>query len=207
MSTLEELKNEWELKERMKLNRPSYNEESFNKLIRSRVRKHTNAAMKYFWASFALQLLVYALLGHVMIKYWHQPLIVFVSISGILLYVPFMIVLMKKFKAIATTRLTDATDASVQVYVQRQYDLLHGFYRFKRRYEIFLIPLVSAMGVWLVFNIWVPGGVAAHLQGVVITFGITLISCIVAINSENRKSFEEPLRQLRNVLNEFNTGG
>lgn len=203
MSTLEELKKEWEQKRNVPVTEQAYDEESFGKMIKSRVKKHTNVSMRYFWASFTLQLLVFALLSHVIVKYWNDWSIVLVGTVGVLLYVPFMIILMKRFKAIAVTRPQDSTESSLQAYVNRRHELLQSFYRFKRRYELFLIPLVSAIGVWLVFQLWVPGGVYAYPSGAVITFGITLISCIAAIWSENKKSFEEPLSQLRQVLDEF----
>lgn len=203
MSTLEELKKEWEQKRNVGLSDPLYYEDSFNKMIKSRVKKHTNASMKYFWASFTLQLLVFALLSHVIIKYWNDWSIVLVSIVGMSLYIPFMIMLMKGFKAIAVTRPQDSTESSLQAYVARRHELLQSFYRFKRRYELFLIPLVSAIGAWLVFTLWVPGGVSANPSGAIITFGITLISCSAAIWSENKRSFEEPLKQLQQVLDEF----
>ena len=202
MSTLEELKKEWEQKSNVGL-RDHYNEESFGKMIKSRVKKQTNASMKYFWASFALQLLVFALLSHVIVKYWNDWSIVLVSIAGMVMYFPFMIMLMKRFKAIAMTRPQDSTASSLQAYVARRHELLRSFYQFKRRYELFLIPVVSAIGVWLVFQLWVPGGVSAYPSGAIITFGITLISCIAAIWSENKRSFENPLRQLQQVLDEF----
>lgn len=203
MSTLEELKNEWERKKQSPSSELIYSEESFGRVIKSRVRKNTNASMKYFWASFTLQLLAYALLSHVIVKYWDNRTIVFVGLTGMLAYIPFLVMLMKRFKAIAVTKPKDSTVSSLRSYVNRRHELLQSFYRFKRRYELFLIPLVSAIGVWLVFQLWVPGGVYAYPSEAVITFGITLISCVAAIWSENKKSFEEPLRQLRQVLDEF----
>jgi len=203
MSTLEELKKEWEAKGSATSRQQPYDEKSFGKIIKARVKKQTNTSMKYFWASFALQIVVYGLLSHVIVKYWSDTNMVIIGLTGILLYVPFTIVLMRKFKGMAVTRLMDQTDASLQQYVSKHHDLLQSFYRFKKRYEFFLIPLSSIIGVWLVFKLYVPGGVAAYPSGAVITFGITIISCVIAIWSENKKSFEEPLSQLQQVLDEF----
>ncbi len=201
MSTLEELKEQWGKNRRT--GEKTYDKESFGKIIKARVKKHTNTPMKYFWASFALQILVYALLGHVIVKYFYNTAMVVLSVAGILLYIPFTVMLMKKFKEMAVTKLADHTSSSVQQYVSRYHNLLQSFYRFKRRYELFLIPLSSIIGVWLVFTLYVPGGVMAHPSGAITTFAITLLSCVAAIWSENRKSFEEPLRQLKEVLDEF----
>jgi hypothetical protein len=80
---------------------------------------------------------------------------------------------------------------------------LFSFYRFKRRYELLLIPLSSAIGVWLVFLLYVPGGVAAYPSGAIVTFGITLLSCAIALAAENKESFDKPLTALRQILDEF----
>jgi hypothetical protein len=81
--------------------------------------------------------------------------------------------------------------------------LLLSFYRFKKWYELILIPLASAIGVFILFKLYVPGGVQAHWTGAVMTFAITLISCALAIRTENRKNFREPLEQFDRVLAEF----
>jgi hypothetical protein len=88
-------------------------------------------------------------------------------------------------------------------YVMTRYNLLQTFYQFKRRYEFLLIPLSSLIGVFLVFKLYVPGGVEKNLTGAVITFMITVISCILAIRSENKKNFEKPLHHFRELLEEF----
>ena len=105
-------------------------EESFKKMIRARARKHTNESFKYFWASFALQILVYALLSHVIVKNWGDILIMLPAGFGILLFVPFTVVLMNKFKS-----MTVNSETSISAYVRRQHELLYAFYKFKRRFS------------------------------------------------------------------------
>ncbi len=203
MTILEELKNKWEEGQKTLIPPPGYDQASLEKIIKARVKKPTNMAMRYFWASFTLQLIVYALLSHVIVKYWSDPEILRFSLVGILLYLPFTVMLMRKFKSIAKTRPTDSTGTSLYQYVSRRYTLLDSFYRFKKRYELMLIPLSAVIGVFLVFKLYVPGGVAAHPWGAGITLVITLISCLLALRSENRKNFEQPLHQLQEILNEF----
>ncbi|MBA4058691.1 MAG: hypothetical protein C0490_28500 [Marivirga sp.] len=65
----------------------------------------------------------------------------------------------------------------------------------------------SAIGVILIFNLYVPGGVKGNLTGALTTFAITLLSCAIAIFSENKKSFEQPIHQLQEILDEFKTEG
>ena len=187
------------------LARQLYDEVALEKIFRSRVKKQTNKAMQYFWASFVLQVLVYALLSHVIVKYWLDTEILLFGLGGVFLFLPFTIMLMKKFKRMATTKLTGEhnTGISLYQYVLRHHALLLSFYNFKKRYELVLIPLSSAIGIFLMFKLYVPGGVQEHPAGAVVTFVITLLSCAMAIRSENKKSFEQPLHQLREILDEF----
>jgi len=113
---------------------------------------------------------------------------------------------MKKFKQIASTRFDEQVDkgSSMRQFATQQRDLLQSFYRFKKAYEFVLIPLSAIIGIVIVFKLYVPGGVSDHPVGAIITFIITLASCIAAIVSENRKSFQQPIRHLREILEEFN---
>lgn len=205
MTTLEELKKKWEEKGNPPSGALAYDKVALEKIFKSRVKKHTNAAMQYFWASFVLQILVYALLSHVIVKYWSDTEMLLFSLGGVLLFLPFTIMLMKKFKRIAATKLTGESDTGTSLYhyVLRHHALLLSFYNFKKRYELVLIPLSSAVGIFLTFKLYVPGGVQQHPSGAIVTFVITLFACAMAIRSENKKSFEQPLHQLREILSEF----
>jgi hypothetical protein len=94
---------------------------------------------------------------------------------------------------------------SVYQYVLQQHTLLTTFYRFKKRYELFLVPMSTAIGVFLTFKLFVPGGVEAHGIGAGITFLLSLISMVVSIRMENKRSFEQPIRDLNALLDEFKT--
>lgn len=207
MSTIDQLKEKWGETHGVNPNPGAYDSDSFRKIVKSRVRKHTNKAMQYFWASFALQIIVYALLSHMIVRYWHDGSILFPAIAGILLFIPFTIILMRKFKAIAMTRPQvqpgDAAENSLHRYIAVRRNLLDSFYRFKRRYELMLIPLASAIGVFITFKLYIPGGVQAHQDEAIIAFAITIASCAVAIGVENRKNFREPLQQFDRILEEF----
>lgn len=205
MITLEELKTKWEEKQSVLPVLPEYEHVFLEKIIKDSARKHMKATMQYFWASFAFQVLVYALLIHVIITYWKDTEMRLFSIIGVLLYLPFTIMLMRKFKKMAIIRPSREENAvtSLYNYVFHQHELLRSFYKFKKWYELFLIPISAAIGIILVFKLYVPGEVDKNWTGVIITFFITILSCAVAIRSENKKSFEEPIRQLQNMLNEF----
>lgn len=205
---MDQLKKEWSAAHSGETG--TYNTATFTKLVRSRVKGHTHTAMQYFWASFVLQVAVYALLCHVIVRYWQDRGILLSAIMGILLFIPFTTVLMIKFKAIATARPDvrhgDHTgEVPLRDYIAVRRNLLLSFYRFKKWYEFILIPLASAIGVFIVFELYVPGGVAEHPSGALVTLLITLCSCALAISRENRRNFREPLARFDEVLAEFGT--
>lgn len=202
MSTLDEIKKNWD--NNTTASGQHYDHAAMQKIYKSRVNKHLRAAMQYFWASFALQIIVYALLSHVLIKYWSDTETLLYGIGGVLLYIPFTVTLMRKFKRMAIVKPREGhTGVSLYQYVLEQHALLSGFFTFKKRYELVLIPLSAAIGVFLTFKLFVPGGVLQHMSGAAITFAITIASCVAAIVAENKKSFEQPLHQLSEILREF----
>lgn len=203
MKTLEELKKNWDKTMNMPAGEALYDRISMEKVIRAKVKQHTNTAMQYFWASFILQILVYALFSHVAVKYWSYPQAVLPSLVGIALYIPFTIMLLKRFKAIATLKPVGEAAASMQNYVYGHHQLLQKFFTFKKGYEYFLIPVSSAIGVYLIFELYVPGGAFGHPTGAVIILMLTLLSCLLAIRAENKRNFERPLRHLSEILQEF----
>jgi hypothetical protein len=204
MSTFENIKKIWDENQHTDFQIPTYNHETFKKIVMSRTKKNINKSMQYFWGAFVLQLLVYGLLSNVVITHWNDPQTVWLGILGIALFIPFTVVLMKKFKRMAIAKpLETGGKISLYNYVRSQHSLLQSFYRFKQRYELILIPVSSAIGVFLTFKLWVPGGVSANPTGALITFAITVISCAAAIYSENRKNFRGPLTDLHQLLEEF----
>lgn len=170
-------------------------EQTFNNMIKARSKKNTVEAFNYFWASFVMQIIVYALLSHVTIKYWGEQVVI-ASLSGIVLYIPFTIVLLKKYKGMAIA------SGSINAVISRRIELLESFYKFKTRYELVLIPLICLIGTYITFRLYVPG---LYINGMLITFGISLASCVYAIRRENKKSFDIPLSKLRLILADLNS--
>jgi hypothetical protein len=111
---------------------------------------------------------------------------------------------MQKFKRMAVTRFEDGNSgASIQRYVETQHTLLNTFYQFKKRYEVVLVPFATAIGTFLTFKLYVPGGVMAYLSAALTIFSVSLVACAIAVIRENRKNFEQPLRDLRQIIEEF----
>src|SRR5688572_22278427 len=104
MSTLEELKKVWEANQETAQVHQRYDRETLDDIVKSRTKKNMKKSMHYFWGAFFLQILVYALLSHVIVKYGGNAETLFLGIAGILLYLPFTIILMKKFKQMAVIK-------------------------------------------------------------------------------------------------------
>lgn len=176
---------------------------SFERMIKSRVKKHTDKAMQYFWSAFTLQIILYGLLGHLMIRYWSDGELFVVSLFGLLLQVPFTYMLMKKFKAIAITRPMDNSSFSLYGYIKKRHDLLRDFYLFKRNYERFLVPLSTLVVCYLVVELYLPGKIWSYWNTLWVIIVMTIITCAVLIRKENRENFEQPLEQYKKILDEF----
>ncbi len=205
MENIEEFKKSWSQNKAVTSGTDSFNEESLRKIIKQRAKQQQHISMKYFWASFTLQIIVYALLSHVMVKYWADTPVSLISIFCTLLYVPFTVMLLNKFKRMAILKVDNEHTAGLPIYeyVSQQHALLASFYRFKRKYELILIPLSSAILIWIFFRIYLPGGVNAYPIAAIVCFLITLASCMAAIVAENKKRFRQPLAQLDLILKDF----
>jgi hypothetical protein len=160
MSTFEDLREIWKANQETVLVSKHYDRKTLDSIVKSRMKKNMKKSMHYFWGSLFLQILVYALLSHVIIRYGSDAETLIFGIAGILLFLPFTVVLMKKFKRMATVKPEDGNSGkSLYRYVFQQHALLKAFYTFKKRYEFLLVPLSTGIGVFLTFKLFVPGGV------------------------------------------------
>ncbi|QMU29624.1 hypothetical protein [Adhaeribacter radiodurans] len=202
---MKELKDKWANSNTAFTAAGAYDQASLQKILVARTHKQQNISMKYFWASLTLQIIVYAMLTNVAIKYWSDTAILGVAAFCALLYVPFTVMLLRKFKQIALLKMGErhTADLTIYEYVTQQHSLLSSFYKFKKAYELFLIPLSSAILIWIFFRIYLPGGVMAHPVGAIICFLLSLGSCLAAIVAENNKRFKQPITHLEAILDEL----
>jgi len=166
-------------------------------MIQKKARTHTKQSFIYFWMVFTTNIAMYAFVTHAVIKHPEWPVIA-AALTAVAVYTPFMFVLMKKFKAMAILK-----DTSITSHIQKQYDLLESFYRFKKRYDIMLLPVGAFVGTFLAFELWNPGGIAASPYVAGVGFVLSLIACMVAQRKENKKSFDIPLSKLRLILEDL----
>lgn len=203
MNTIEDMKNVWNENQGMVSLSGIYDRASLIKVFKSRVRKETVKSIKYFWTTLALQLTVYTLLGHVIVKYWSNPDILLLTICGVLLFLPFTWVLVGKLRSIVKSTLNATNGASLRKYVLTHDSLMRQFYQFKKRYELFLLPQSCFIGVFITFKLYIPGGVSSNLTAAAMAFAITLLTCVITAVAENKKSFDDPLQNLQEILSEF----
>lgn len=179
---------------------------SLQRIVKEKSNQQRNISMQYFWGSFTLQLIVYAYLSHLIIRYWTDYTVLLPSTVLLILYIPFTVILMKKFKALAVLRPGESHSAGLPIrnYVERQHKLLSEFYGFKRRYEAILGLLSILVLIWIPFRIYVPGGVQAYPVAALLIFFIAWISCALIVRNENKKYFKRPLRRLEQILYDLN---
>lgn len=174
--------------------------------VKQRARKTLHTGMQFFWASFIYQMIIYAFLAHIIIKYRQDTTTLWVSSVCLILYVPFLIVLFKKYKAmaVAESKNTRTGNVSMKKYIMEQYKLLSGFFRFKKWYETILIPLSSACFVWIFFRLYIPGGLASYPIAAGVFFLCVLAACTLAIFLENKRNFRKPLKEFEEILLDLN---
>ena len=207
MQNMEQLKKCWIENSPGAKDEDLITETSLNKLLRSKANEQKNVSMHYFWAYLIFQIIVYGLLSYVIINHWGEKDILLVSLICLLLYLPFTIVLFLKFKQMAFLKSDDKDTIGLQVvdYIYQHHALLSSFFKFKKRYEIMLIPLSCAIMVWIIFRIYVPGGVMNYPIAALTLFTLSIIACTVAIYAENKRNFREPLDRLEEIIKDIST--
>jgi hypothetical protein len=185
-------------------NAPLSNKE-LKQIIRGRIRKEKKTIAEYFWASFVWQLFVYSFMCHLLVKYWGNTEITFLSLAMIILFLPYTYMLYKKIRAIflPSTNAMNSPTQDIQANVNGQYNLLSVFFRFKKWCDRIAIPLSCFILTAIVFELYVTGGVAGNMIAAIIIYLITLSLFIVATYFENKKRFIIPLQHFKAILTDI----
>lgn len=179
--------------------------EYIDNVVSMRIKKVKSSFREYFWLSFIYQNMVYASLVFLIAKFFSRTDIVILSIAGILVYLPFTIVFMRKFKTAFLNNSEGLAFSENDIYlnIKNSHSRISEFFRFKKRFDWVMIPLNCVLIVVINFILFVPGGIMDNLIVGALLFFVWLIIFIIAIRSENKKRFSEPLQQLGSVLEEF----
>ncbi len=205
MESFDDIKKIWNEEKLSEPSSTSVSSEYIDNIISKRLKKVKSSFREYFWVSFFYQNLVYGCLIFLIAKYFNRTDIVILSIAGILIYIPFTIVFMKKFKSAfqPDNEGIAFSDNDIYLNIQNSYTRILEFFRFKKRFDWLIVPLNSLLIVVINFILFVPGGIEANLIAGILLFIVWLLIFIIAMRHENKKRFSEPLHQLESILEDF----
>lgn len=175
--------------------------EEVKQIIRQRIRKEKKVLFEYFWASYTWQFIIYVAMTNMIIQFWGDWKSVLICFSGILMYVPFTTVFIKKFKWMAAK--ADGSLQSLHSRLKLQREKMNDFFVFKRRFDWLGIPLNCLIITLIIFKLWVPGGWESHVTGAVIVYLLAITAFLIATVVENRKRFREPLYKMEGIIKEM----
>jgi hypothetical protein len=200
--SLDDFKEGWKATEESNSGQ-SMDRNTLQKIYKSRLKQHLREPFRYFWASLAMQILLYAMMSHVIVLNWGHSAIMTYCIIGIVLYLPFTMMLLGKFRQAARGSIRQDDAGSMFLYVSNKFEQLQSFFIFKRRYELVQIPISCALGVILPFELYMPGGAQSYPNAMTVLFILALGVCGATISRENEKSFRRPLREMSELIAEF----
>ena len=201
MDPFDEVRDVWKKNTPPVANTPSLSKENVETIIRSRIKKVKKSIAEYFWLSLTYQILIYSFACHLLIKFRGDTPIVAMCAVGVLLYVPFTIILMRKFKGMFAS--TAGKTENIRANVRHQYELLTQFFMFKKRFDLVGIPLSCLMLEGILFTLYVPGGIEAHVPVSILAYAGLLLIFSTAAWFENKKHFKRPLRRFEWILEDI----
>lgn len=201
METFDEVRNFWQKNTNGVTTQPALQKEDLDKVVTSRIKKEKKAIAEYFWMSFGFQVVIYAFACYLTVKYWGDTQMVELCAAGVLLYIPFTVILLQKFKAMYKP--VAGNVSNIRAGVQNQRKQLGSFFNFKKRYDFVSVPVTSLVLTIILFKLYVPGGIQAHLAGWIATCIMALLIYSTAALFENRKNFVNPLRRLDLILEDL----
>jgi hypothetical protein len=93
--------------------------------------------------------------------------------------------------------------SDIRTHIERQYQLLSQFFVLKKRFDLAGIPITCLLLVGILFKLYVPGGIQAHLAGSAIIYAVLVLIFGTAAWFENKKHFVRPLRRLAIILEDI----
>jgi len=178
------------------------NNNCLNDIIQKKSREKEIINFGYFWSSFVMQIIVYGLLCHTLIKHIHDKPLIIVCLSCILMYLPLTIVLLNVFKRIAILKNQNANGMDVPIgsYVIEKYRLLKKFYVFRKWYEPVLLTISTGIMVWVITRLYFQGGVNDHPMLALSIFIPSIIACVIVSIKNTEKYFRQPLIKLEELI-------
>jgi len=205
MENFDEIKKLWSESKGASFSDGSVSSDYIDDVISKRIKKVRNNFREYFWASFFYQNLVYGCLAFLIVRFFNRTDIVILSAVGILLYIPFTVMFMKKFKS-AFLRNKEGIEYSnddIYLNIKNSFSHMSEFFRLKKRFDWVIVPLNCVLIVVINFILFVPNGFMANIAAGILLLLVWLVIFLVAIRIENKKKFVEPLQQMELILEDF----
>ncbi|NOT75289.1 MAG: hypothetical protein HOP08_10195 [Cyclobacteriaceae bacterium] len=199
MESFENIQNIWNTDTAKKDYQIIMDKDSLGRTILSRMKKERKILMEYFWASFAYQILIYAFMLHLFIRFWGDPETMLISLITILLYSPFTFIQLKKFKAFVNNHSSMDLSGNLQM----QYMTLSEFFKFKKRFELISVPVSCFVIVFIIFRLSMIGRPEDNLIVAGSLFSIWILLFVISLFFENKKRFKDPLNQYKLLLREM----
>lgn len=175
--------------------------EQLDMAIAKRIRRERRSVIGYFWSAFVYQNIMLAILGIVMGRFPGDPTATAIGMFGFLLYGCSFLVLVMKFRSYDRYSATLARD--VQSHVRSEVGRLATLFRFKKRFDLLAAPLACAVIVLAIFRLFVQSSITGNLLPAAMLYGGWVVLFAIAIRSENKKRFENPLRRLNLLLEDL----
>lgn len=203
MESLDDLKKYWQ--NQAQLNTTTLNKGNIIQAVQTGLRKERNTVRDYVFVTGFWQWLVYAALCHLTLRFWGDWQFMACCIAGILLYIPFTWVFMQKIKAFHAlgVKKPGVSPPDLSTNINAQYAVLAGFYRFKKRFDLFMIPGAGFIITLTLAQFALLPPILPMQTGHVITFFITIIAFTWATYFENKKRFIKPLQNLQALTHDL----
>jgi hypothetical protein len=201
MENIDDLATLWK-KNNYSSTRDGLSPEALKRVVQGGVTKENNTVMKYFWASFAWQVMIYSYSSFLIIRHPHTIQFVLPTVATVLLYIPFTITLLRKFKSMHKRSKIASSKAILQSLEHRHLELA-TFFRFKKRFEWIAVPVICLLLVSVLFSYFSIDPLKGHLSEAIITYISIIAAFVLTIRHENKKSFKEPILNLSEMIAEM----
>jgi len=189
MKSMDEAKNCWT--ESKAYEKGELKNDEVGQIIRQRIRKEKKMLFEYFWASYLWQFIIYVVMSNMIIRFWGDWTAVGICFAGMMIYIPFTTIFIKKFTSMASR--TNGSAQSIYSNIKLQCEKMNEFFAFKRKFDWLGIPVSCFIITLVIFKLWVPGGWEAHMLGAMIVYLFAIASFLIATVVENKKRFRQPL--------------
>ena len=144
MENLNDLKNLWKSGvELAPAGQQQLDEQSLKNIVNTHLSKERQLLLNYVVKTSFWIFMVTAGFGHLLIRFWGDWYLTGLSLTGLLLYVPFTSVFMHRFKGFFGIEGKANADEALSVYqrIMKKQEAIKASYRFKMIFDILMIHI------------------------------------------------------------------